>query len=98
MDAIVTRGGTLYFGRVACVLGYTQQSQLIIQSRDEHERKLVVFLDATVMNVDGAWPLLTQEPPQLDSQLLVLKGLYGSMVDRVVMCETQHSCSCPQQR
>jgi hypothetical protein len=85
-----SRGGA-YFGCVARVLGYTRQSQEILWSRDEAERKLVAFLDATVLNVDGEWPLLTQDPPQLDSQVLVLKGLYGGMVGRVMVCGTRRS-------
>jgi hypothetical protein len=75
----------LYFGRVGHVLGYTQQSQLILWFRDEPEWKLVMFPDAAVLNVDGAWPLLLMEQPQLDSQVLVLNGLYGGMVGRVVV-------------
>jgi hypothetical protein len=80
-----------YFGRVDRVLGYTQQSHVTLRFRDEPEGKLVAFPDATVLNVDGAWPLLTQEPPQLDIQVLVLKGLYRGMVGCVVVCETRHS-------
>jgi hypothetical protein len=75
-DAIITRGGTPYFGRVARALGYTQQSQVIFRFRDQPARKLVAFPDTAVLNVDGAWPLLMQDPPQLDRQLLVLTGLY----------------------
>jgi hypothetical protein len=89
-NAVVTRGGTLsYFGRVGCVLGCTHQSQLILRFRDEPDRKLVVsFPDAAVPNGDGTWPLLSMEQPQLDSQVLVLKGLYGGMVGHVVVFET----------
>jgi hypothetical protein len=91
MDVVFTRGGKPYFGRVARVLGYTQQSQVILRFRDKPEQKLVAFPDAAVLNVDGAWPLLTHEPPQLDSQVLVLKGLYGGMVGHVMVCETRCS-------
>jgi hypothetical protein len=90
-DAIVTRGRATYFERVDRVLVYTHQSQVILQFRDDPERKLVEFPDTVVLNVDGAWPLLTQEPPQLDNQVLVLKGMYGGMVGRVVVCETRCS-------
>jgi hypothetical protein len=70
-----SRGGSPYFGRVARVLGYSHHSQVIFRFRDEHQCKLVAFLDAAVMNVDGAWPLLSQEPPQLYRQVLILKGV-----------------------
>jgi hypothetical protein len=75
-DAVVTRGVTMYFGRVGCVLGYTQQSQVILRFRDESERKFLAFPDAAVLNVDCAWPLLSVEQPQLDIHVLALKGLY----------------------
>jgi hypothetical protein len=71
---------------VARVLAYIHQSQVILRFRDDPERKLVAFPDTVVLNVDGDWPLLTQEPPQLDSQVLVLKELYGCMMGLVVVC------------
>jgi hypothetical protein len=86
-DVIITKGGAPYFGRLARVLGYTQQFQVILRFRDKPDRKLVAFPDAAVLNVDGAWPLLTQEPLQLDSQALVLKGVYRGMVGRAVVYE-----------
>jgi hypothetical protein len=49
MDVLVMRGGTPYFGRVGSVLGYTQQSQVILRFRDEPERTLVAFPDAEIL-------------------------------------------------
>jgi hypothetical protein len=86
-----SRGDAILWACVARVLGYTQQPQTIPRLRDEPERKLVAFPDAVMLNVDGTCPLLTQKPPRIDSQVLVLKGLYRGMVDFVMVCETRRS-------
>jgi hypothetical protein len=49
MDAVVTRGGTPFFGCVGHVLGYMHQSQVILWFRDEPDRKLVAFPDVAVL-------------------------------------------------
>jgi hypothetical protein len=76
---------------VCRVFGYTQQSQAILRFSDEPERKLVAFPDAAVLNVDGAWPTLSMERPRLDIQVLVLKGLCGRVVGRVMVFVTRRS-------
>jgi transcription antitermination factor NusG len=79
------------FGRVGRVLGYTMHLHVILQVQDEPYRKLVSFLDAEVLNTDGALPILSMARPRLGSQVLVLKGQYEGLVGRVARVELRRS-------
>jgi hypothetical protein len=83
-DTIITRKGSRLFGRVGRVLGYNMQLHVILHVRDEPEQKLMPFLDPVVLNVDGAWPILSVARHRLGSQLLVLKGQYRGLMGRVI--------------
>jgi hypothetical protein len=88
-DAIITRGDSPLFGRVGHMRGYTVHSYVIHHVWGG--RKLIAFLDAALLNVYGAWPILSKARPRLGSHLFFLKGQYGGLIGRVTRLEPRRS-------